>query len=157
MKYLKDKIDDAVKATKAAMEEGIVAGGGAALAKVSKKLADAGAKLSGDEKTGYNIVVRALEMPLTQIALNAGKDDAAVLVAKVQMGKSTAGYNALTDEIDEDMVGAGIIDPAKVTRMAVENAVSAAAMLLTTEAAIADIPEPKREAPPPDMGGGMDF
>src|SRR3990167_5852312 len=157
MKYLKDKIDDAVKATKAAMEEGVVAGGGATLAKISKKLADASAKLSGDEKTGYDIVVRALEMPLTQIALNAGKDDAAVLVAKVQMGKANAGYDALTGEVVEDMLAKGIIDAAKVVRMEVENAVSAAAILLTTEAAIADLPEPKKkESEAPDMGG-MDF
>jgi chaperonin GroEL len=159
MKYLKDKIDDAVKATKAAMEEGVVAGGGATLAKVSKKLADANTKLVGDEKSGYDIVVRAMEMPLTQIALNAGKDDAAILVAKVQMGKVNAGYDAMNDEIADDMLAKGIIDPAKVVRMVVENAVSAAAILLTTEAAIADIPEPKKgESEAPDMGmGGMDF
>lgn len=152
MKYLKDKIDDAVKATKAAMEEGVVAGGGATLAKVSKKLADAASKLVGDEKTGYDIVVRALENPLTQIALNAGKDDAAVLVAKVQMGKANSGYDALKDEMVEDMLAEGIIDAAKVARMGVENAVSAAAILLTTEAAIADLPEPKKESAAPDMG-----
>ena len=160
MKYLKDKIDDAVKATKAAMEEGVVAGGGATLAKVSKKLADASPKISGDEKAGYDIVVRALEMPLTQIALNAGKDDAAVLVAKVQMGKANAGYDAMKDEMNDDMLAAGIIDPAKVTRMAVENAVSAAAILLTTEAAVAEIPEAKKgesEAGGMGMGEGMDF
>ena len=135
MKYLKDKIDDAVKATKAAMEEGVVAGGGAALAKVAKHLADTAGKMTVDEKTGYDIVVRALEVPLTQIARNAGKDDAATLVVKVQMGKASAGYDAMKDEMVEDMFAAGIIDPAKVARMAIENAVSAAAILLTTEAA----------------------
>jgi len=152
MKYLKDKIDDAVKATKAAMEEGVVAGGGAALAKVAKHLADTAGKMTVDEKTGYDIVVRALEVPLTQIARNAGKDDAATLVVKVQMGKASAGYDAMKDEMVEDMFAAGIIDPAKVARMAIENAVSAAAILLTTEAAVADIPEPKT---PPAQGGGM--
>jgi chaperonin GroEL len=152
MKYLKDKIDDAVKATKASIEEGIVAGGGTALAKVSKKLAASEAKMSGDERTGYDILVRALETPLTQIALNAGKDDASLIVSKVQSGKANAGYNALTDEIVEDMLAAGIVDPVKMPRMALENAVSAAALLLTTEAAIADIPEPK--APP--AAGGME-
>ncbi len=157
MKYLKDKIDDAVKATKAAMEEGIVAGGGTTLAKLSKKLAESGAKLSADEKAGYDIVARALEIPLTQIALNCGKDDAAVLVAKVQMGKQHAGYDAMKDELIDDMLAAGIIDPAKVARMAIENAVSAAAILLTTEAAVAELPEPKKEASAPEMGGGMDF
>jgi len=156
MKYLKDKIDDAVKATKASIEEGIVAGGGTALAKVAKKLiAHDGGKMNTDEKAGFDIVVRALETPLAQIALNAGKDDAAVIVSKVQSGKANAGYNALTDEIVEDMLSAGIVDPVKMPRMALENAVSAAAMLLTTEAAIADIPEPK--SPPAPGGMGMDY
>jgi chaperonin GroEL len=152
MKYLKDKIDDAVKATKASIEEGIVAGGGTALAKVAKKLASHAEKMSTDEKSGYDIVVRALETPLAQIAINAGKDDAAVIVSKVQSGKINAGYNALTDEIVEDMLAAGIVDPVKMPRMAIENAVSAAALLLTTEAAIADIPESKA---PPAAGGDM--
>lgn len=156
MKYLKDKIDDAVKATKAAMEEGIVAGGGSALAKIAKKLQAGSAKLTGDEKTGYDIVVRALEQPLRQIALNGGKDDAAMIVARVQEGKIHAGYDAVADVIVEDIITEGIIDPVKVTRGAVENAVSAAAILLTTEAAVAEIPEPKT----PDAGagmGGMDY
>ena len=158
MKYLKDKVDDAVKATKAAMDEGIVPGGGTALAKVSKKLAAGGAKgMSEDEKTGYDIVVRALEMPLKQIALNAGKDNAGSIVEKVQEGKASAGYDALADEMVDDMLAAGIIDPVKVTRSAVENAVSAAAILLTTEAAVADLPEPKKESADGGMGGGMDF
>jgi chaperonin GroEL len=152
MKYLKDKIDDAVKATKASIEEGIVPGGGTALAKVSKKLAASDPKMTADEKIGFDIVVRALEMPLAQIAINAGKDDAAVIVSKVQSGKANAGYNAATDEVVEDMLAAGIVDPVKMSRMALENAVSAAALLLTTEAAVADIPEPKAPAAP---GGGM--
>ena len=153
MKYLKDKIDDAVKATKASIEEGIVAGGGTALAKVAKKLMAHEGKMSVDEKAGFDIVVQALETPLAQIAINAGKDDAAVIVSKVQTGKANAGYNALIDEIVEDMLAAGIVDPVKMPRMALENAVSAAAMLLTTEAAIADIPEPKKDMPQ----GGMDY
>ncbi|MDB5244405.1 MAG: chaperonin GroL, partial [Parcubacteria group bacterium] len=152
MKYLKDKIDDAVKATKASIEEGIVPGGGTALAKVSKKLAAQDNKLSDDEQTGFDIVVRALEMPLAQIAMNAGKDDAAVIVSKVQAGKVNAGYDAVKDEVIDDMLAAGIVDPVKMPRMALENAVSAAAILLTTEAAIADIPEPKKDSP---QGGGM--
>lgn len=156
MKYLKDKIDDAVKATKAAMEEGIVAGGGAALAKIAKKLETGSAKLSGDEKTGYDIVVRALEQPLRQIALNCGKEDAATIVARVQEGKVTAGYDAVADVIVDDILSQGIIDPVKVTRGAVEHAVSAAAILLTTEAAVAEIPEPKKEGGA-EMGGGMDY
>ena len=154
MKYLKDKIDDAVKATKASIEEGIVPGGGTALAKVAKKLAANAGKMTADEKVGYDIVVRALEQPLRQIALNCGKDDAASIVTKVQAGKGSAGYDALKDVMVDDMMEEGIIDPVKVTRSAVENAVSAAAMLLTTEAAVADLPEPKKDEAP-DMGGGM--
>ncbi len=158
MKYLKDKIDDAVKATKASIEEGIVAGGGTALAKVSKKLANAEQKkMSEDEKTGYDIVVRSLMVPLHQIALNCGKDNAGSIVEKVQAGKANAGYDAMKDEMVEDMLAEGIIDPVKVTRSAVQNAVSAAAMVLTTEAAVADLPEPKKEAGTEGMGGGMDF
>lgn len=153
MKYLKDKIDDAVKATKASIEEGIVPGGGTALAKVAKKLAAYEGKMSADEAAGFAIVVSALEKPLAQIAINAGKDDAAVIVAKVQSGKANAGYDAVADEVVDDMLARGIVDPAKMPRMAIENAVSAAAMLLTTEVAIADIPEPKKEG---SAGGGMD-
>src|SRR6185369_7932374 len=113
MKYLKDKIDDAVKATKASIEEGIVPGGGTALAKISKKLAAQEGKMTADEKTGFDIVVRALEMPLAQIAINAGKDDSSVIVSKVQGGKASAGYDAVADEIVEDMYAAGIVDPVK--------------------------------------------
>ncbi len=153
MKYLKDKIDDAVKATKASIEEGIVPGAGTALAKVAKKLKEAGAKLSGDEKIGYDIVTESLEVPLMQIAINAGKDNAAVIVEKVQKGKALAGYDVANDEVIDDIVKKGVIDPVKVTRMALENAVSAAAILLTTEAAIADIPEPKKE----EAGEGMGY
>ena len=153
MKYLKDKIDDAVKATKAAMEEGIVAGGGTALAKAAKKLAASEPKgMSEDEQVGFQIVVRALEMPLRQIAINAGKDNAGSIVEKVQAGKAAAGYDAMKDELVDDMLAAGIVDPVKMPRMAVENAVSAAAIVLTTEAAVADLPEPKPAAP----GAGMD-
>ena len=152
MKYLKDKIDDAVKATKASIEEGIVPGGGTALAKIAKKLAAQTGKMTVDEKSGFDIVVRALEMPLAQIAINAGKDDAAVIVSKVQGGKVNAGYNALSDEMVDDMLASGIVDPVKMPRMALENAVSAAAILLTTEAAIAEIPEPKT----PAQGAGME-
>jgi chaperonin GroEL len=161
MKYLKDKIDDAVKATKASIEEGIVPGGGTALAKVSRKLADAPAKKrSADEQAGYDIVIRALTQPLRQIAINAGKEDSSVIVKQVEDAKGYAGYDALEDKMVDDMVKAGIIDPVKVTRGAVENAVSAAAILLTTEVAIAEIPEPKAAAGgDAGMGGmgGMDF
>jgi chaperonin GroEL len=154
MKYLKDKIDDAVKATKASIDEGIVPGGGTALAKVSKMLAGRSDKtMTADERAGYDIVVRALEQPLRQIALNCGKDDVGSIVRDVEDAKGFAGYDALEDVMVDDMMKAGIIDPVKVTRGAVENAVSAAAILLTTEAAIADIPEPKAPEGSQDMGG----
>lgn len=159
MKYLKDKIDDAVKATKASIEEGIVPGGGTALAKVARSISAAPRGLSVDEQAGYEIVIRALERPLRQIALNCGKDDVSVIVREIEEAKGFAGYDALEDTMVPDMVKAGIIDPVKVTRGAVENAVSAAAILLTTEAAVADIPEPKVPAMPGgDEGmGGMGF
>lgn len=155
MKYLKDKIDDAVRATKAAMDEGIVPGGGSALAKVAAKLEKKDTKLPRDEQIGYTIVARALEMPIRQIAINAGKDDGYVIAAKIQDGKAMGGYDAKNDEIIDDMVAAGIIDPVKVTRGGVEHAVSAAAILLTTEAAIADDPEDEKSASAPEMPGGM--
>jgi chaperonin GroEL len=156
MKYLKDKIDDAVKATKASIEEGIVPGGGTALAKIAYKIAKGDKNMTADQKAGYDIVVRALSEPLRQIALNCGKDDVSVIAREIAEDKGLAGYDALKDEMVPDMVKAGIIDPVKVTRGAVENAVSAAAILLTTEAAIADIPEPKPATPGADMGG-MDY
>lgn len=154
MKYLKDKIDDAVKATKASIEEGIVPGGGTALAKVSRMLRIEDWEFdSKDEETGFAIVGKALEAPLRQILLNAGKEDGSVIVDRVQNADTFSGYDAAKGEEVEDMVKVGIIDPVKVTRSAVENAVSAAAILLTTEAAVAEIPEPKPEAP----AGGMDY
>ncbi len=157
MKYLKDKIDDAVKATKASIEEGIVPGGGTALAKVSRALRVEDWEFdTKDEEMGFRIVGRALTAPLRQILANAGTEDGSAIVERVQEAKGFAGYDALKGEEVPDMVAAGIIDPVKVTRNAVENAVSAAAILLTTEAAIADIPEPKT-APEGGMGGGMDF
>ncbi len=157
MKYLKDKIDDAVKATKVSLEEGIVPGGGTTLANISRALlATTRKNLGKDEKTGYMIVARALEQPLRQIALNAGNEDVSLIMRKMEEAKGFAGYDALADEIVPDMAKAGIIDPAKVTRSTIENAVSAAAMLLTTEAAITDIPEPKSAAQDAGgMGGGM--
>jgi chaperonin GroEL len=152
MKYLKDKIDDAVKATKASIDEGIVPGGGAALAHIAKAIASPPLVNTTDTQAGYDIVVRALEQPLRQIALNCGKEDVAVLVQEVVNSKSkNAGYDAVNDKVLPDMIKAGIIDPVKVTRGAVENAVSAAAILLTTEAAIADLPKPEGAAPADPM------
>jgi chaperonin GroEL len=159
MKYLKDKIEDAVNATKAAIAEGIVPGGGTALAKAAQKV-EAGVdwkKMSKEEEIGYRIVLSALVRPLKQIAINAGKDSGDVVVEAVKNAKGMAGYDAVKDEIVSDMLEAGIIDPVKVTRGGVQHAVSAAAILLTTEAAIADEPEDKKDMPNPGMGGGMDF
>ncbi len=155
MKYLKLKIEDAVNATKAAIEEGIVPGGGSALVKVAKKLS--GEKEGTDaESVGYAIVVKALSSPLQQIAVNAGKEDGLVIVEKVKEGGKNSGYNAADDMFVDDMLAAGIVDPVKVTRTALQNAVSAAAMLITTEVAIAE--EPKDEKPAPhEHGGGMEY
>jgi chaperonin GroEL len=162
MKYLKLKIEDAVNATKAAIEEGIVAGGGTALVKVAKKLAqkhkEEGKGLVASEfAVGYHVVVQALLEPLRQIALNAGREDASVIIEKVSHGGSNSGYDALQDIYVDDMFKAGIIDPVKVTRSALQNAVSAAAILLTTEVAIADEPKEDKPSMPGGMGGGMDY
>ncbi|MFA5876996.1 MAG: chaperonin GroEL [Candidatus Paceibacterota bacterium] len=158
MKYLKDKIEDAVNATKAAIAEGIVPGGGTALVKAAAKAeADADWKsMSKEEEIGFRIVLSALLKPLKQIAMNAGKESGEVIVEAVKKAKGFAGYDAVKDEIVPDMMIAGIIDPVKVTRGGLEHAVSAAAILLTTEVAIAEEPEEKKEmsgAP----GGGMDY
>ena len=150
MKEKKDRVDDALHATRAAVEEGIVAGGGVALVRAIESLNS----LSGanqDENTGIKIVKRAIEEPLRQIVANAG-GEGSVIVAKVAEGKADFGYNAKTDEF-VNMLEVGIIDPTKVTRVALENAASVAGMLLTTECVITEIPKP--EAPMPPMGGGM--
>ncbi len=162
MKYLKLKIEDAVNATKAAIEEGIVSGGGVALIKAAHKVRESlsNKKFSSKEfELGYTIVLKAMEAPLKQIAMNAGKDDGSVIVEKVKNTKGNnsgnAGYDALKDEMVDDMIVAGIVDPVKVTRLGVQNACSASAILLTTEAAIAE--EPKEEK---TMGGnpqGMEY
>lgn len=156
MKYLKLKIEDAVNATKAAIEEGIVAGGGSAFVKASQKMHELfykqKEKMPTDERVGYEVVLKALEMPLRQIAINAGVD-AGVVVEKVREGKGTTGYNARSGEVVPDMLAAGIVDPAKVSRTGLERAVSAAAILLTTEAAIAEEPKEEKAAPAPGMDG----
>ena len=156
--YMKHKMEDAVNATKAAIEEGIVAGGGTALAKAAATVSAAHAKKeyeSHEYKAGYETLLRTLSDPLRQIAANAGEQDPAVVLAKVVESKgANFGYNASNDTYEEDMVKAGIIDPVKVTRTALESAVSVAALLLTTEAAIVDLPEEKKEH---SHGGGMDM
>jgi chaperonin GroEL len=155
LKERKHRIEDAVRNAKAAVEEGIVAGGGVALLQASK-VAFAKLKLTGDEATGGKIVEYAVESPLKQIAINAGLEGG-VVVEKVRSLETGFGLNAATGEY-VDMIKSGIIDPAKVTRSALQNAASIAALFLTTEAVIADKPEPKSAAPMPGGdGGGMDF
>ena len=149
MKEKKDRVDDALHATRAAVEEGIVPGGGVALVRAAKALNTIKAE-NEDEKTGVQIITKAIEAPIRQIVANAG-GEGAVIVSKIQEGKADFGYNAKTDTF-EHMLEAGIIDPTKVTRVALENAASVAAMLLTTECVLADIPE---DNPMPPMGGGM--
>lgn len=164
MKYLKLKIEDAVNATKAAIAEGIVAGGGVALIRAAEKASEwlkrekiKNQNLTKEFEVGFNIVLKALESPLRQIAVNAGKDDGSVIVEKIRIGKGNIGYDALKDEMVADMLVAGIIDPVKVTRSSLENAASAAAILLTTEAAIADEPEEKKPTPPHMGSGEMEY
>ncbi len=153
MKEKKFRVEDTLAATRAALEEGIVSGGGLALIEASKVLDGDAAGLVGDEKVGFQIVKRALEEPIRQIADNAGVDGA-VVADKAKNAKKGVGYNAASGEW-VNMMEAGIIDPAKVTRCALQNAASVAGMLLTTECAITDIPEPPAPpaGPSPDMGG----
>jgi chaperonin GroEL len=153
MKEKKDRVDDALHATRAAVQEGIVAGGGIAMIRAISALD----KVEGeneDQNTGVNIVRQALEAPLRTIVANAG-GESSVVVQKVKEGKGHFGYNAREDKF-EDLVAAGIIDPTKVTRLALENAASIASLLLTTECVVADEPEDEKAASPaPPMGGGM--
>lgn len=152
MKEKKHRIEDALAATKAAVEEGIVPGGGVALLR-SIKVLDA-LKLEGEEAIGISILRRALEEPVRRIAMNAGKDGS-VVAEQVKNGEKGFGYNAATDTF-EDLIEAGVIDPAKVVRSALENAASVSSMLLTTEAVVTDLPEKKDDMPGMGgMGGGM--
>jgi chaperonin GroEL len=151
MKEKKDRVDDALAATRAAVEEGIIPGGGVGFIRASSALE----KLKGvneDENTGIAIIRRAIEEPLRQIIANTG-GEGAVIVQKIKEGKGDFGYNART-EVFENLLAAGVIDPTKVARIALENAASIASMLLTTECVIADTPEEKTSSMPP-MGGGM--
>jgi chaperonin GroEL len=155
MKEKKMRVDDAVNATRAAAQEGIVAGGGIALLRAARALDDLKVK-DEDEQTGVRILRRALEEPVRRIAENAGVDGA-IVIGRVEESKGAQGFNAATGKY-EDLVAAGIIDPTKVVRTALQNASSVAALLLTTGAAITDAPEPKKSgggAPP--MGGGGDY
>jgi chaperonin GroEL len=151
MKEKKARVEDAMHATKAAVEEGIVAGGGVALLRAGKALDNL--KLEGDQKVGAAIIRRAIEEPMRWIAANAG-NEGTIVVSKVRDLKQDEGYNAATD-VYEDLVKAGVIDPAKVVRNALQNAASIASLLLTTEALVSEIPEDKKESPAMPGGGGM--
>ena len=155
MKEMKLRIEDALAATRAAVEEGIVAGGGTAYINAIEDVKAVMNTLTGDEKTGASILVKALEEPVRQIAANAGVDGS-VIVEKIKSSANGIGYNALTEEFVE-MIKTGIVDPAKVTRSALQNAASVAAMLLTTESLVADIPskDDGAAAAAAGMGGGM--
>jgi chaperonin GroEL len=151
MKERKARVEDALHATRAAVEEGVVAGGGVVFLRALKALDKL--ELEGDEAVGVNIIRRALEEPLRQIAANAGVEGA-IVVRKVIDGKGAFGFNALTDEY-EDMLKAGLVDPAKVSRTALENGASIASLLLTTEALVAELPEKASAAPAGPPGGDM--
>ena len=156
LKEKKHRIEDAVSTTKAAIEEGVVAGGGVTLLRAQEAVLNCAGQLSGDEATGARIVCRSLEEPLKQIAVNAG-EEGGVVVEKVRNLTGNSGYNAASGEY-EDLVSKGIIDAAKVTRSALQNAASIAALFLTTEAVITDAPEKdKAPAMPGGMGGMDDF
>ncbi|HTM66761.1 MAG TPA: chaperonin GroEL [Flavipsychrobacter sp.] len=152
MKEKKDRVDDALHATRAAVEEGIVAGGGVAYIRAIDSIADLKGD-NADENTGIQIVRRSLEAPLRTIVENAGIEGS-IVVQKVREGKADFGFNARTEQY-ENLLAAGVIDPAKVSRVALENAASIASMLLTTECVVADKPEPKSSAAPAMPGGGM--
>jgi chaperonin GroEL len=152
MKEIKMRVEDALNATKAAAEEGVVVGGGVALLRASKVL-DNHETDDADVRTGIKIVRRALQEPVRRIAENAGVEGA-VVVGEIEQLKGNKGYNAVTGEF-EDLAAAGIIDPTKVVRTALQNAASIAGLLLTTDAAVTDLPEPRRNSPP--MPGGDDY
>ena len=155
MKEKKLRIEDALNATRAAVEEGVVAGGGTIFVNVIPAVEALLDSVDGDEKTGVRIIAKALEAPIRQIAANAGLDGSVILEKVRNSGKLGYGFDAYKEEYC-DMVAAGIIDPAKVTRSALENAASVSAMVLTTESLVADKPEPPAPAAPADPGmGGM--
>ncbi|HAJ27778.1 MAG TPA: molecular chaperone GroEL, partial [Syntrophus sp. (in: bacteria)] len=150
MKEKKARVEDALNATRAAVEEGIVPGGGVAYIRTLPALDKL--KLEGDQQVGVNIVKKALEEPLKMIAANAGMEGS-VVVEKVKEKKGSYGFNARTDQY-EDMIAAGVIDPTKVTRFALQNAASVASLMLTTQCMIAEKPEEKGGGMPPMPGGG---
>jgi chaperonin GroEL len=154
MKEIKMRVEDALNATRAAAQEGIVPGGGVALMRAARVL-DKIEVEDGDVQTGIRIVRRAMEEPLRRIAENAGIEGA-IAAGKIEESKGSRGLNAATGEY-EDLVAAGIIDPTKVVRTALQNAASIAGLMLTTDAAVTDAPEPKKAAPSMHGGGGEDY
>ncbi len=154
MKEKKARVEDALHATKAAVEEGIVPGGGVALLRAMDAVESMIDETAGDVRTGVKILLRALEEPTRQIILNTGLDEAAVIVREIRSKKGPVGYNASTNQI-ADLIADGVIDPAKVTKNALLNAASIAGLLLTTEALVCEIPEKKKESAGHGMGGGM--
>ncbi len=154
MKEKKARVEDAMHATKAAVEEGIVPGGGVALLRARQGPRDSQARDTDDQQVGVNIVKRAIEEPMRWIATNAGQEGT-IIVQRVKENDTVEyGYNAGTEKF-EDLIAAGVIDPVKVVRTALQNAASIAGLLLTTEAMVCDIPEEKKAEPMPQGGGGM--
>ncbi|KEF34486.1 MULTISPECIES: chaperonin GroEL [Deinococcus] len=161
LKEKKHRYEDALSTARSAVEEGIVAGGGTTLLRIIPAVRKVAEGLEGDEATGARILMRALEEPARQIAVNAGEEGSVIVNAVINSDKPRFGFNAATGEYVEDMVAAGIVDPAKVTRTALQNAASIGALILTTEAIVSDKPEKEKAAPAGGMGGGdmggMDF
>jgi chaperonin GroEL len=161
LKEKKHRYEDALSTARSAVEEGIVAGGGTTLLRIIPAVRKAAESLTGDEATGARILIRALEEPARQIAVNAGEEGSVIVNAVINSDKARYGFNAATGEYVDDMVAAGIVDPAKVTRTALQNAASIGALILTTEAIVSDKPEKAAPAPAGGMGGGdmggMDF
>ncbi|MFN2324053.1 MAG: TCP-1/cpn60 chaperonin family protein, partial [Trueperaceae bacterium] len=159
LKEKKHRFEDALSTARSAVEEGIVAGGGVTLIHCVAAVEAVAEGLEGDERTGARILIRALEEPARQIAANAGAEGSVVVNAIKNRNDGKYGYDAATDQFVDDMFKAGIVDPAKVTRTALQNAASIGALLLTTEAVIADKPEKEDKAPQMPGGdmGGMDF
>ncbi len=161
LKEKKHRYEDALSTARSAVEEGIVAGGGTTLLRIIPSVRKAAEALSGDEATGARILIRALEEPARQIAANAGEEGSVIVNAVINSDKPRFGFNAATGEYVDDMIAAGIVDPAKVTRTALQNAASIGALILTTEAIVSDKPEKPQAQPQGGMGGGdmggMDF
>jgi chaperonin GroEL len=155
MKELKARVEDALHATKAAIEEGVVPGGGTALLRTQKAVDKLAKSVEGDIRTGVQIIRRVLEEPMRMIAENAGHDGAVIVEKVLSDSNLSTGFNADEEKI-EDLVQSGVIDPTKVVRVAIQNASSIAGLLLTTEALVCEVPEKKKAGPPMGGGGGYE-